>query len=215
MVNISFIQPECAGNPFCGRLNAQTRACLCQTGIPVRYQARQIIEIDPCQNNKILLVRKGRVIPVRQRTNGKQKGIEYLGEGEIWGITHLFSPVRPVTNITAQAKTVLEGCLFPVAHFEELCLKHLDLARLVMSQLSCRFASVINQLEHMTLDSGEEKILYLLDLLTSINSQSLPFTHEEIALLAGVNRVTVTRVLDRLKQLGVIVTGRGELRVSK
>ncbi len=68
---------------------------------------------------------------------------------------------------------------------------------------------------------GKERILYLVEYLgthhleDSISIQTVAFTHEELALLAGINRVTATRAIDNLKQSGVLTTSRGKLRVLK
>jgi CRP-like cAMP-binding protein len=49
-----------------------------------------------------------------------------------------------------------------------------------------------------------------------LTKHAFSFTHEELALLAGVNRVTASRVIDNLKQSGLIIPlGKGKFRIKE
>ena len=205
-------------NTFCRLLEPKTKADLCKIALRVQYETRQVFELETGQGGKLMLLDKGQVIPSRFRKDGRQKGIECLGEGEIIGLSQLSSR-EELTRVSVYVKENMEGCLFPVTQFQQLCNTHSNLATEVISNLSRRFATAIDQLECMTLGNGEERILYLVEYLgthhleDSLSVQTVAFTHEELALLAGINRVTATRAIDHLKQSGVLTTSRGKLRV--
>ncbi|OPX85294.1 MAG: hypothetical protein A4E53_03565 [Pelotomaculum sp. PtaB.Bin104] len=73
----------------------------------------------------------------------------------------------------------------------------------MIETLSRRFSESINQIEHLTLDTSKEKVLYVLESLGPdfFNINRLAYTHEELAQFAGINRVTVTRALEQIKSL--------------
>ncbi len=211
----------CDNNPFCRFLEADTRAALCKISVRAQYKQRQVIELDPGPNGKLMLVHKGQAIPLRIRQDGRQKGIECLGEGDIVGLGQLFRRADQCVGISIYVKEHLEVCLFPVSEFQKLCATNANFAGEVIRNLSRRFFTVVDHLENLTLGNGEERILYLVDFLGAgpdnlgTSLQTVAITHEELALLAGINRVTATRVIDNLKQAGKLTTSRGKLSVAK
>lgn len=209
---------QCNRNSFCSSLESATRAALCKSRVRAHYEARQVIELAIGRHGQLMLLDKGQVITVRARSDGKQKGIEYLGEGNILGLSRLFDEANEPGTLTVYAKSSLEVCLFSTEGFEQLCMTYSDLARQVIRSLCHRFSCAINDIEHISLDTSEEKVLYLVRSLSSRYTGSsrhpLPFTHEELGLLAGISRVTVTRVIDHLRKLGVLTTAKRAIVLS-
>jgi CRP-like cAMP-binding protein len=106
-------------------------------------------------------------------------------------------------------KVSAQFCVFPIERFENMAMERADFAKAVITNVVGRFFFAINQLEHMTLDTSEEKILYTLGMLHARagahgGSASLAVTHKELAILAGVNRITATRVLEHLRKGDVV-----------
>lgn len=209
---------RCNRNSFCSSLEPATRAALCKSKVRAHYKARQIIELSIGRHGQLMLLDKGQVITMRTRSDGKQKGIEYLREGNILGLSRLFDDSNEPGTLTVYAKSPLEVCLFSTEGFEQLCMTYNDLAREVIRSLSQRFSCAINDIEHISLDTSEEKVLYVVRSLSSRHAGSsrdpLPFTHEELGLLAGISRVTVTRVIDHLRKSGVLTTAKRAILLS-
>jgi CRP-like cAMP-binding protein len=205
-------------NPFCTSIQPHIRNSLCSISSCACYPAKQTFSIDIGKDGKLLLITKGVVIVIRQRPDGKQLGSECLEKGDIIGISNLFRAKKDTAIFFT--KTEVEGCLISSNDFGNLCLDFSDLGCEVIRNISQRFALVVNNLEHITLDNSTEKILYLIKKLSYERSASLPdhifsFTHEELALLAGINRVTASRVIDKLKQLGILVpVGKGKFKLK-
>lgn len=208
-------QQECSENLFCRSLSWETRALLCAMRSIVFYERRKNISFNTEQDGRIMLIRQGELLTVRERFNGRQKGIECLTAGDIVGISHVFETGE--LPIHLYVKDAVEACVFPMNQFEKLMLEKADLARAVIKNMAQRFAAAINQIEHMTLDNSEEKILYTLKMLDGQNdashkSHGISLTHKELAILAGVNRITATREIVHLKSAGVLLTGRSKLK---
>ncbi|MGB9920488.1 MAG: Crp/Fnr family transcriptional regulator [Moorellales bacterium] len=155
--------------------------------------------------DQVMLLRKGSVITLMTRPDGRQKGIEYLSEGDVIGLGYLFTQLTEPDAVMVYTKTPVEVCLLPTRLIEELCQSCLDLSNRLVRDLSRRFRSLVKHIEHMSLDTSEERVSYLLACLghwETRNYRRLGLTHEELALLAGLNRVTVTRVIGSLANQG-------------
>jgi CRP-like cAMP-binding protein len=205
-------QLACSSNPFCSLLDGETRALLCSESSSLGCKRRREISFSPEKQDKIMLIRRGEVITFRERYLGRQKGIECLKAGDILGISRLFGAQQPAVPLHIYIKVSAEFCVLPLELFQKLAFERPDFARAVISNVVMRFFLIINQLEHTALDSSEEKILYTLGTLNAqldavTNAPAVPpVTHRELAILAGVNRITATRVLEHLRSVGAPVT---------
>ena len=208
---------SCSKNQFCQSIPPQIRKNMCNIAQINHYKSKQTVTIDIGTGGKLILITKGMLIPIKQQTDGKQVGVECLGTGSIIGITKLFCNT-PDTTIF-YTKTDVEVCLLPCDDFEDLCLSYPELVRLVVRNLSQRFGLAIATLEHLALDNSTDKILYLIKKLSYGRSSSpnhlSSFTHEELALLAGINRVTASRAIKKLKVSGIIIDlGKGKFKMN-
>ncbi len=200
----------CSENPFCRALTPETRSMMCAMKSLLCHPRRKVVSLNPEKDGKILLLRRGEVITYRERFEGRQKGIECLTAGDIVGISRLFGVHSPLP-VNIYVKVSAQFCVFPVEKFESMAMERADFAKAVIANVVGRFFFAINQLEHMTLDTSEEKILYTLSMLHARAGRSpdgpspVAVTHKELAILAGVNRITATRVLEHLRSGGVSV----------
>ena len=69
-----------------------------------------------------------------------------------------------------------------------------DISLAVISQFSYRFLRVINHLHVNMLGSSKDKLKYALQVINDLEIQQP--THEELAIYSGLNRVTVTKILN-------------------
>ncbi|MDD3654062.1 MAG: Crp/Fnr family transcriptional regulator [Desulfotomaculaceae bacterium] len=192
---------SCSSNPFCSSLENTTREYLCKMGKKIKFKARQDIMIDLKSSKKAYLLAKGQIFVIRVRENGRSRAM-ILNEGDILGITQLFG--NHITNINHLfTKTQIECCIFSIEQLEDMCCKFNDFACKMIDILSKRLSKTYNVIEHLTLDTSEEKLLYILETLgyKRYNVDRISYTHEELAQLAGLNRVTVTRALEQIKSI--------------
>lgn len=204
-------------NPFCLCLQPHIRECLCKISLTRTYPSKQNITVRIGINGNLFLIVKGAAITLKQRADGRQIGIDCVGQGNIIGLGNIF--LEEESYITFYTKTEIETCCFPTNDFIHLCSNFNELSLEVIRKLSQRFSQVVKNIEHHALDSSTEKILYRLQKLSnefmSLQKHVFSFTHEELALLAGMNRVTASRVIENLKQSGHITSvGKGKFKVN-
>lgn len=147
-----------------------------------------------------MLLDKGQILTVRQRSDGKQKGIELLHSGDILGMSQLFCNVQPIT-ILISAKQSVEGCIFSSNFLEATCVLHPDFACALLRNICRRFAEAIDHIEHISLDNSIEKMIFTLNKVKVNDPKGLNrLTHDDLALLAGMNRVTATKAINKINQ---------------
>ena len=177
---------QICNNPFCNALNTDLRSVLCSHKLKLKLNIKTEYLFDFNDNN-ILLINTGRILTVRRRASGQGKGIELLGPGSMLGITGLFTEKNYNLSLIPIVKT--ECCSFSKTFFLDLCKNNPEFSFLILQQSIKRFNSLIQDSEHISLDNSQEKINYIL------NKNIKDLTHEEIALLAGIHRVTVSNIL--------------------
>ena len=102
-----------------------------------------------------------------------------------------------------------------------------ELNKLILTLLTVNYGNLCSQLKRLTLyDSTQRVASYLLDQTLvpheelGIFDETLPYTHEELGACLNLNRVTVTRILNRfakegwvkLRQKRIKVLNRAELQ---
>ena len=99
--------------------------------------------------------------------------------------------------------------------------EHYDLAVEIIQALGMTTRFLVSQVESLTIISAEQRIAHtLLQLAIEFkdhptdNAYRIPYTHQQIAELAGMNRVTTTKELNRFAEKGWIRLGYREILVK-
>ncbi|MDR3349571.1 MAG: hypothetical protein LBO03_08250 [Acidaminococcales bacterium] len=181
-------------NPFCAALDAATREILCAAKVRFKFGPKQdgFFYIGEGQ---LILIDHGHILTVRQRSDGKQKGIEVLRGGDILGLSQLCDTI-PDNTILIMARERTEGCLFTKEFFRSLCLKNGTFANFVLANICRRFSDAVAQIEHLSLDNNMGKLLFAIERV----QPEIKLTHEELSVLAGMNRVTATKIMQIIKK---------------
>lgn len=207
---------NCA-NSFCLSLNEQTRNHLCGIKKRIHFKEKEQFFLG---RKSLFLITQGNLVVYRTNDNGKRQGTEFLHKGDLLGVTSLYQVLGNVTDICVYAKSDGESCVFPAQEFVEYCLIYPDATLAVMKNTIQRFGVIIRMIDHISLDNSEDRIQNVLNLLfekntsdvTNHNLPTLPFSHEELAMFAGLNRVTTTRAIDKLQKQGLFATGRCNIK---
>lgn len=192
----------CSGNPFCDSLSCATRELLCRAKTVRTFAKKKESLFGPVAEQRVMLIRKGKILTFRQHRDGRPKGVECLDAGDILGIGSLFKG-KGCSPVHFFVKETTHACLLPLELFEEAVVSDPAAARAVIHAAVNRFARAIDQLAHVSLDSSEDKIRFVLEQMFRGNDlasrASTSLTHRELAVFAGVNRITATRMLDRIR----------------
>lgn len=179
-------------NKFCTKLSTEVREEIFKNRIWFNLNAKEE-QLFYFNNKQILIIESGSFMTIRQNNQGKQIGVDILRPGDLLGILN-FNAESPQDHILILPLTDVSGCLVSKTIFDTLIQKHLSLNIIIIHHLSSRFYRIINHLTNLVFDTSKERIEYLLK-LAHHNLGNFYLTHEQIALLSGLNRVTVSKTI--------------------
>jgi len=188
--------PSCAActNNFCSNLLPDTKDKICRSRSWVNY-SRKNQQAFFLENRQILILESGCIIALRMDEKARQQSIDLLGSGDLLGIVNVFNTQSQREYFQIMPLTDCSGCMLPISAMEALILERQDLCKAFIAQFSSRFSRVVDNLMIKTLDSAEDRVANAEALFLAHGIAK--YSHEELALLAGLNRVTVTRILNQ------------------
>lgn len=170
-----------------------------QSGIIIKYQPNDIIYMQEDASNNLYLILNGRVRIFLISKKGQEITLDIIDKGGIFGeSSFLLNTSRPVC-VSAIDHVELVSCKLEIMYPAILESQELTLA--IMQLLSATNDHLTNQLKKAYFYNRHEKITAF---LLEQNKKTISYTHEEIASLTGLNRVTVTKILNDFEQQGWI-----------
>lgn len=162
-----------------------------QAGTIIHYQPNDIIYMQEDASNSLYLILSGRVRVFLISKDGREITLAIIDKGSIFGeSSFLLNTSRPVC-VSSIDKVELVACKLEMMYPTILESKELTLA--IMRMLSSTNDYLTNQIKKAYLYNRHEKIAAF---LLEQNKKTISYTHEEIASLTGLSRVTVTKILN-------------------
>jgi CRP-like cAMP-binding protein len=190
----------CPHNDFCCSLSEATQNRLCRACLRLHLKPRQEVLFEQSAR-QVAIVKEGVIISLFLTDDGSQKSVELLKAGDVIGADHMFhGPQEQTGYMLAMADSIL--CLFPAEVFETFYQQNQDFSRAVLKGLSSRFHKTLDALLWAKTSSSEDKIRKVFEFLKEAGVNPAYLTHEDLALIADLNRVTVTRAIKTINQLG-------------
>lgn len=146
------------------------------------------------------MITSGVVISIFLTTDGKQHCAEMLKRGDLLGVDNLYHRNKAQTGYL-MALSDVSLCLFPIEIFQTLYQQSPEFAKEVLSSLSARLHKSLQHQLYMRCASSEDKVRTILDYLESESIDTSYLTHEDLAMIADLNRVTVTRAIKTIHEL--------------
>lgn len=183
---------KCAGNPFCSSLDPETRELLC-TNVTVTYQKPKQIQTNQW-NEQLEIIAEGVLLKYTLLEDGSQKSIELVKSGGLLGEHLLFDNIE-YPDYHTMALTDVKKCNYPIKVIERLFNENRNFAQILTQNLTKHLASNHKFWVEMHSRSGVEKVEYVYQLLERLDVDMSVITQEDLALIAGVSRVTVVRAM--------------------
>ncbi len=189
-----------------------------QAGQVLHYRPGELIYMQQDAAGTLYLVRKGRVRVFLSTERGEEVTLEIVEKGRIFGESSFMQDARRPASVAAVTQTELVACrlsaLGPVLRQSW----ELTAALLEMMSQTCSHLSGLVRRAYLY-NSRERLAAFLLEQTATDNPDrgivhgTLPYTHEELALVVGLSRVTVTRVLGEFQKKGWVECGYRTIRV--
>lgn len=158
---------------------------------PQIYERDRMIYWQETHADKFYYLRKGKVKIFLSSKSGMEKTLTVLESGNIFGEAAFFDGMPRVSS----AKALTKSEIISVTRKSLTKCINLDpqLAISIMKYLSQTIRMLSAQVDSMTFLSADRRIANLL--LNLSKNSKVQITHEELSYLAGVSRVTVSRIL--------------------
>jgi CRP-like cAMP-binding protein len=176
-----------------------------------KYSKGELIYSPHKQTDLIYVLKEGEVILYHSH-DGKQETFDTLGPGTLFGN---FSVESRNPSHFAEATRDSNVCVFPIMDFLNIIKNKPDLMMRFIQNMADRLLDYERRFKN-NLQTAKETIYEELSRLKEKRKRSflgkffgsdgppLRLTHEQIASLTGLNRVTVTRSIKELKEEGLL-----------
>lgn len=188
-------------------------------GIIHRVKRGESVYLQEDPADYFYMVKEGTLRSYWMTESGKQITLELLRPGRIFGSVSFFQEMGRIASVTAVTdarivsidRETLRSC------FGE----HYQLAAEIFEMMGSTTAFLVSQVQNLTIPTARQRIAHALIQLTEeeLHAKSpaagkIPYSHQQIAELAGLNRVTATRELNRLREEGWIDLGYRTIAVK-
>jgi CRP/FNR family cyclic AMP-dependent transcriptional regulator len=169
--------------------------------------------------DSIYLIKMGSVKLWKTTEDGRSVTLDIRKAGDMLGESVLLEEgVYPV-GATCLEPTLT--CGFDKATFEALVLKHPDVGLVVIRNLARRIQQLSGKVGALSEPNLEDRLYeVLVNVALEVGARApggwtiaFPLTHEEIGFLVGAHRVSVTRALGKLRDMGKIRTSGKHLYI--
>ena len=157
------------------------------------------------------IVAGGRVKVLKHSSSGKELIVAFFGPGEMFGEVAVFEN-RPYPA-SAQAVARTRVLAIKREAFLDFLISHPQVALKIINVLSGRLRDAQGRLRDLAGERVQQRLARMMLMLYSKLGPTLPFTREQIADMAGMTTETVIRLMSRLKDAGMIRSGRGKIIV--
>ncbi len=178
------------------------------------YEKGDIIYYQGDFANSFYYLSKGKVNVFMTSPDGIEKTLNTAQNGEILGEAAFFDKMPRVSSAKAVLKS--EIVLIDRKKLIELIRQYPKLAMELLENQARRIRMLSSQIDSMTFLQADARIAQLLlqYKIKDKNKTAVYLTHEEIGNMAGVSRVTVSKILNRFFKNGVIKTNYREIEIK-
>lgn len=199
-----------AGSPVLGILSDIERRELAARGS--RGTGRKDAELfragDPC--HEVLVVLKGEVRLWRATAAGQVLVLRTAGPGEVLG--QMSALDEGPHSVSATAEGAVDLLRIPAAAFRSALERNGTAALALARALAERVRSLSEEIEAMKFSSIGERVLRRLQ-AKAAGRREIKITHEKLAQEVGASRENVSRVLEMLRDDGILALGRGRIEI--
>jgi len=176
---------------------------------PRWYQKGESLFMQGEQLNKLFLMRTGSVRLFKYSEEGKQVTVDVCSQNDLIGEMNLFSESPQVFNAAALEPSLICECQ------REDFLKLLEVPQVsykLIQSLIFKLSNNMDEIYSVFVEDVKARVVKKLQYIAEHNGSeeqgyrrlNVRLTHEEIASLANVSRVMVTRIINQLRDEGML-----------
>lgn len=178
-------------------------------GQPQKYSPGEIIFQKGDSTDKIYFVEKGRVRTYCLNERGDEITLFFIDENQLIGSEPLSNIQK--RKVSVDSVTNVQLYSIDANEFLEKCIKNKVSILNLMEFFNNKIIILSNYICCNRFMKNNEKLAYFL--YTNCSGDTVSYTHEQIALLTGMNRVSVTRLLNSFSEERLISQYYKEIKI--
>jgi len=183
---------------------------LCENSYAKLYEKDEVIFFENDSVKKLYFLINGKVKLSMLSAEGKEKVLTILQEGDIFGELSLFD--EDPHPLTAEVMDDARLLIIPWNEMEKMIIKRPSLAIKIIEALSKKTRLLTSQVRELVFQDAAGRLASLLSRLADDFGREieggtvidLVLTHQEIANLIGSSRVTVTKLINKFIDEGIL-----------
>ncbi|MEM6554557.1 MAG: Crp/Fnr family transcriptional regulator [Pseudomonadota bacterium] len=200
---------------FMDLLSDPVRSQVANAGSIIRYQDGQLIHNRGDQKPGISIVVSGAVQVGIFGADGTFIMTSNLGAGQTFGEFTLFANLPRTHDITAAGETEINQ--ITAGAFERLYAEQPEISRALLTTSlvrTHRLLEMMDAMRRLPMRERTAKVLFTM-LQTAGGNQTFEYRQSELAFALGVSRTSLSTALKQLRELGLVETGYGQIRVPE
>jgi len=190
-------------------LNEEELSGLVGLAVERSFQPDEFIFWEDDEPDYFYVIAKGRIKVVKHSSSGKEFIIAFFGPGEMFGEVAVFEgKPYPASAQTISASKVLG---IKRQNFLDFLATHPQVALRIINILGGRLRDAQGRLKDLAGERVEQRLARILLMLASRMGNTLPFTRQELADMAGMTTETAIRLTSQFRERGIIRSFRGQL----
>jgi CRP-like cAMP-binding protein len=198
-------------SPIFSGLSDDELTTLAELAIVYDFIPDQFIFWDGDAPEHFYVIAEGSVKVVKHSSLGKEFIIAFFGPGEMFGEVAVFENKPYPASVRAVARTRVLG--IRRENFLAFLADRPQVVLRIISVLGGRLRDAQGRLRDLAGERIEQRITAVLVMLSSKLGDTLPFTRQEIADMAGTTTETTIRVMSQLRSRGIIRSVRGKVTI--
>ena len=190
-------------------LNEEELSGLVDLAVERSFQPDEFIFWEDDEPDYFYVIAKGRIKVVKHSSSGKEFIIAFFGPGEMFGEVAVFEG-KPYPA-SAQAISASKVLGIKRQNFLDFLATRPQVALRIINILGGRLRDAQGRLKDLAGERVEQRLARILLMLASRMGNTLPFTRQELADMAGMTTETAIRLTSQLRERGIIRSFRGQL----
>lgn len=190
-------------------LNEEELSGLAGLSVERSFQPSEFIFWEGDEADYFYVIAQGRIKVVKHASSGKEFIIAFFEPGEMFGEVAVFEG----RSYPASAQAIPASKVLGInrQNFLDFLATRPKVALRIINILGGRLRDAQGRLKDLAGERVEQRLARILLMLASRMGNTLPFTRQELADMAGMTTETAIRLTGGLSERGIIRTSRGQL----
>lgn len=185
-----------------------------EVGERLVFEKGETIHLQGDEPTAFYMIQSGQLRSYLLAEDGRQVTLEILGAGKLFGLASYFGKVPRPTS--ALAETNLEMLAIDYERLQPFLVQDLQLVTEIFDLMGYSIRMLTIQIDSMSFYDANQRVSRALLQMRNVcgpGASEVRCTHQELANLAGLNRVTVTRALQEFAKRNWVELRYGCIRL--